>query len=304
MLGEVTRSLLSTPPSLPAKLHYDERGSQFFEEICEQPEYTLTRTEIEILRTHGASMADAIGPNAAIIEPGSGAGIKIQLLINALEDCAGYIPSDISDTMLAQAAARFAEQFPGLPVQPLHADFMQPIELPDEAKLGDRRVVYFPGSTIGNFGDDAQRSVLRLFADLAGDGGALLVGFDLVKAVTLMERAYNDAAGVTAEFNLNMIDRLRSEFGIDIDRDDFEFQASWYDDRQAIVSHLHALRDVTIPLGDAELRLKRGDRIQTEESHKYTDGRIADLAAASGLNVDQQWRDSGEQFAVVMLSKP
>ncbi|MEO0854449.1 MAG: L-histidine N(alpha)-methyltransferase, partial [Cyanobacteria bacterium J06648_11] len=215
---------MSDPPFLPAKLHYDERGSELFEEICEQPEYGLTRTELAILKTHGDAIATRIGRKAAVIEPGSGASLKTELLIEALDACAGYIPSDISDSMLEAASSRFADRFPGLPIQPLHADFMQPIELPPEAMLGDSRVVFFPGSTIGNFGPEAQSLVLKSFANLAGDNGLLLVGFDLVKPVPLMERAYNDAAGVTAEFNLNMLDRLRVEFDVEVSRDDFDIE--------------------------------------------------------------------------------
>lgn len=294
---------MSDPPFLPAKLHYDERGSQLFEEICAQPEYGLTRTELAILSTHGRAIATRIGPNAAVVEPGSGASLKTELLIDALDACAGYIPSDISDSMLSAASSRFAERFPNLPIQPLHADFMQPIELPPEATPGDRRVVFFPGSTIGNFGPAAQTTVLKSFADLAGEDGVLLVGFDLVKPVALMERAYNDAAGVTAEFNLNMLDRLRSEFGIDVNRDDFEFNAGWNPERQAIVSHLHALRPVRIALAYEVLSLARGDRIQTEESHKYTTARIETLATSAGLHLVERWCDDQEHFAVVLLKR-
>ncbi len=248
-------------------------------------------------------MADAIGPKAAVIEPGSGASLKTELLIDALESCAGYIPSDISDTMLAIASKRFAERFPGLPIRPLHADFMQDIDLPEDARLGARRVVYFPGSTVGNFGNRAQRDVLGRFKRLAGEGGCLLVGFDRVKAVSRMEAAYNDAAGVTADFNLNMIERLNTEFGVKLDRSDFEFNASWDPDRQAIVSHLTALRPIRAEINGRVFRLETGQRIQTEESHKYTPERISELAASCGLGIDRVWCDGDEDFAVVLLSR-
>ena len=303
LLEEITRSLLSAPPFLPAKLHYDERGSELFEEICRQPEYAVTRTEISILKSHASAIAAAIGPNAAVIEPGSGASVKSELLIQSLDACAGYIPSDISDTMLERASSRFAGRFPGLPIRPLHADFMQPIELPQEARLGDRRVVYFPGSTIGNFDQSDQHGVLERFSMLAGEDGLLLVGFDLVKDIPQMERAYNDAAGVTAEFNLNVIDRLGSDFDIGIDREDFEFLAEWNDDLQAIVSYLYTLREVRIELPGGTLALHRGDRIRTEESHKYTSERIERLASKCRLRVVDEWRDANDHFAVVLLSR-
>ncbi|MEM9661208.1 MAG: L-histidine N(alpha)-methyltransferase [Planctomycetota bacterium] len=298
----MTRSLMNDPPFLPAKLHYDERGSELFEEICEQPEYGLTRTEAGIMRDNAAAIADAIGPDAAVIEPGSGASIKTELLIDALDRCAGYIPSDISDTMLAHASERFADRFPGLPIRPLHADFMQPIRLPDDSQLGTRRVVYFPGSTIGNFGPAAQRQVMKSFKTLAGDSGCLLVGFDLVKPVTLMERAYNDAAGVTAAFNLNMIDRLQRDFGLDFQSEDFEFDARWNPERQAVVSHVRAVTDIAVEIGNHTFTLRKGGTIRTEESHKYTGDRIAALAESCGLVVSEQWHDGDEGFAVVMLS--
>lgn len=300
--SEIIATLTAPAPSIPAKLHYDERGSELFEEICEQPEYYLTRSEIAILEAHGESIGRAVGPGAAVVEPGSGASIKTELLMRSLPECAAYVPSDISEVMLEEAAQRVSDRFPELPVIAVHADFVAGIDLPSEAQLGRRRLVYFPGSTIGNFDPDMQQAVLRGFAKLAGDDGACLIGYDRVKDISRLEAAYNDAAGVTAEFNLNMVDRLATEFDFGVSRDDFEFVAEWDEDRSAVVSHVVALRDVTIGYEGGEVRVPRGSRIRTEESHKYTPARFASLAESVGLRVDHTWCDANEDFAVALLS--
>lgn len=300
---EIIAGLRSESPWLPAKLHYDERGSELFEQICEQPEYYVTRTELAILESHAAEIADTIGPRASVIEPGSGASLKTELLIDALDECAGYLPIDISDSILTIASERFIERFPDLVVTPVHADFMSEVEFPESVPLGDTPVVYFPGSTIGNFDPEDQQRVLASFARMAGAKGCLLVGFDRVKEVSRLEAAYDDAAGVTAEFNLNVLYRLRDEFDIDVPVEDFEFRSRWNEDRQAIVSLVVATRPVTIDLDGEQLSLDKGDSIRTEESHKYTPERIERLASSCGLAVRATWCDEAEDFAVVLLSR-
>lgn len=303
MLGLIEHGLFADRPSLPAMLHYDERGSDLFEEICEQPEYSITRTETEIMRSHIGSIADAIGPGTAVVEPGSGASLKTEILLGGLESCAAYVPIDISDAMLQLAADRVNERFPEIPVIGVHADFTKPVSFPDEADLGRRRLVYFPGSTLGNFDAATQRDVLRSFREDAGPDGMLLLGVDLVKPVADLEAAYNDLAGVTAEFNFNVIDRLRDESGFTIDRDWFRFEARWDADRQAIVSWLIAERDATVigPNGQ-ELALTAGNAIHMEESHKYSDARIEPLAESAGLRVHRRWSDPAESFGVYLLT--
>lgn len=296
---EVVAGLRADPPELPAKLHYDARGSDLFEQICELPEYDLARVEASIMIEHAREIAHTIGPGALLIEPGAGACIKTQILLESLADCAGFVPIEISGEMLEATVARVAAVRPDLNVTPVHGDFTRYV-LPQE---GDetRRVIYFPGSTIGNFTEQGQRCLLDHFRRSSGDDGLLLIGFDMVRPVGVMEAAYNDLAGVTAEFNFNVIDRLRSEFGLDIDRHWFEFSAEWDDERQAVLSHLHALREIAFDLDGEPFRLQAGGRILMEESHKYTRDRIHRLASCSGLTVLREWTDRHGVFTVALL---
>ncbi|MEM1072152.1 MAG: L-histidine N(alpha)-methyltransferase [Planctomycetota bacterium] len=301
-LRDEVLGLLGAPtPSLPAKLHYDERGSELFEEICDQPEYTLTRDEIALMREHAGAISGEVGPGVTVLEPGSGASVKTSLLLGALEDCAGYIPIEISHAALEAASARIAESFPDLAVMPIHADFTQPFRL-EHLELPDAdRLVYFPGSSMGNFTPEMQTTVLASFAQLAGMNGALLVGFDLVKGIAAMEAAYNDIAGVTAAFNLNMIDRLSNEFDLPVKRTWFRFESGWDETRQAIVSYVVPDRAIAFEAGGHTVRLAKGTRIQTEESHKYTPDRITSLASSAGLSVDASWINRQTSFAVCLL---
>ncbi|MGP1272585.1 MAG: L-histidine N(alpha)-methyltransferase [Phycisphaerales bacterium] len=298
---EVWEGLKADRPSIPAKLHYDERGSELFEEICDTPEYYITRTETGIMTEYAGEMAGEIGAEASVVEPGSGASTKTEVLLESIERCAAYVPIDISDTMLRSASERVNRRFPQIPVIAVHADFTEEMDLPAEAARGQRRLVYFPGSTIGNFPVDRQPGLLASFARLAGNDGALLIGFDLVKAVAEMEAAYNDLAGVTAEFNLNMIDRLRDELGMTIDREWFEFSATWDPDRGAIVSSLRATRDATIRSGEESVLIREGQFIETEESHKYSLDRFVGMASSAGLRTHRVWTDRQDRFAVAML---
>jgi dimethylhistidine N-methyltransferase len=296
---EVIAGLRAKPPELPAKLHYDARGSALFEQICELPEYDLARVEASIMIEHAPEIALAIGPGAMLIEPGAGACIKTQILLESLADCAGFVPIEISGEMLEATVARVAAVRPDLHVTPVHGDFTRYVlpESGDEA----RRVIYFPGSTIGNFTEQGQRCLLDHFSRSSGPGGLLLIGFDMVRPIGVMEAAYNDLAGVTAEFNFNVIDRLRGEFGLAIDRDWFEFSAEWDDERQAVLSYLHALRDVQFDLEGEPFRLPQGGRILMEESHKYTRERIHGLAADAGLSVLREWTDRHATFTVALM---
>jgi dimethylhistidine N-methyltransferase len=300
--AEIVASLSAQAPWLPAKLHYDARGCALFQEICAQPEYDLARLELEIMRRHAGAVADRIGPGVGVIEPGTGDGQKTELLLAALAGCRGYMPIDIGRETLLQTAGRLHARFPDLPVIPLHADFTEPLDLPEPASGWSPRLVYFPGSTIGNMSEPCQVELLASLLRTAGPGGKLLVGFDLLRPVPAMLEAYDDAAGVTAEFNLNVIDRLAGEFGLAIDRAWFEFFPTWDPQRQAVMSWLHALRPVDVDLGTGRLRLAPGERILMEESHKYSAERIRMLAGRAGLSIDHVWNDPGQRFAVVLLS--
>lgn len=301
-LAQVAAGLAESPPRISSTWFYDRRGSALFEQICVQPEYYLTRTELGILRVHAVEMAEALGRRVALVEPGSGASAKTRLLLEALEEPVAYVPVDISRWPLAAAAHGLRESHPRLRVHPVCADFTVPFEVPLLARRGARRtVVYFPGSTLGNFDHETSVTLLSRFAQVAGPDGALLVGLDTVKSPTIIERAYDDAAGVTAAFNLNALRHLNRELGTSFDLTAFEHRAPWVASHERIEMHLVARRDVTFAAGSATFELRRGEHLLTEYSHKYTPGSIAKLAAAAGLVVRRTWSDPCGWFRVLLL---
>src|SRR5438132_8243731 len=222
---EVLRGLSKSPRQLPCKYFYDERGAQLFQQICELPEYYITRTELQILRLHGAEMAKALGPQIELVGLGTGAGTKTRILLEELKDPRVYVPIDISKEQLEKSSARFREMFPALQVLPVCADYLEPFELPLPRHLSSRSVVYFPGSTIGNFEPDAASEFLTRLAYLDGAGGGLLIGVDLQKDQHILEAAYNDSAGVTAEFNKNLLTRANRELGANFKLERWQHQA-------------------------------------------------------------------------------
>src|SRR4051812_32693115 len=205
---EIIRGLSAQPRKLPCKFFYDEQGAKLFQKICELPEYYITRTELQILRIHGAEIAERLGPQIELIGLGTGAGTKTRILLDELKDPAVYIPIDISNEQLERSSARFRKLFPRLEILPIAADYLKPFELPLPRKPSARSVVYFPGSTLGNFEPPDATQFLHRLAELAGPGGGLLIGIDLQKDPRVIEAAYNDSAGVTAAFNLNLLKRF------------------------------------------------------------------------------------------------
>lgn len=301
-LGEVLAGLRESPRRISPIWFYDRRGSALFERICQLPEYYPTRTELAIMRAHAGEMAEAIGPGVALIEPGSGASLKTRLLLDALAKAQAYVPVDISREPLLNAARRLRRDYPALHVEPLCADFTQPIDVPASALwAARRRVVYFPGSTLGNFTHDEAVGLLRRMRDLAGLEGAILLGLDRVKPVPLLERAYDDAAGVTAAFNLNALRHLNRELGANFDLTAFEHRAPWVADGSRIEMHLVAKRDAAFTVGGERFTLAQGDHLLTEYSHKYTPADAAGLAARAGLAVRRSWSDLRDWFSVFLL---
>lgn len=290
------------PPRLSPIWFYDERGSTLFERICEQPEYYLTRVELGIMRAQAADIAAALGRDVVVIEPGSGASVKTGLLLDALEAPAAYVPIDISREHLLAAARRLQRERPWLRVLPVCADFTARLSMPILPGSGSRRrVVYFPGSTLGNFARDEAVALLRRLASLAGPGGAVLLGLDLVKPASILERAYDDAAGVTAAFNLNALRHINRELGATFDLAAFDHRAPWVPEHERIEMHLVARRELAFEVGPASFRLGRGDYLLTEYSHKYTQASAADIAAAAGLVVRRGWSDERGWFGVLLL---
>jgi len=295
---EVLRSLSKTPRELPCKFFYDEHGAQLFRQICELPEYYITRTEIEILRLHGAEIAAALGPQIELIGLGTGAGTKTRILLEELREPRVYVPIDISKEQLEKSAARFRKMFPELQVLPVAADYLEPFELPLPRHLSARSVIYFPGSTIGNFEPDAAGEFLTRLVDLAGDGGGLLIGVDLQKDRHVLEAAYNDSASVTAQFNKNLLARINRELDGDFDLAHWQHYAIYNPAEGRIELYLISEIDQTARIGEKRFRFRAGEKILTEYSYKHTIGGFITLARQAGFHFEQIWTDDARLFGV------
>jgi len=295
---EVLAGLSKSPRQLPCKFFYDERGAQLFQQICDLPEYYITRTEIEILRLHGADMVKALGPQIELIGLGTGAGTKARILLEELRDPLVYVPIDISKEQLEKSSARFREMFPGLQILPICADYLEPFELPLPRHLSSRSVIYFPGSTIGNFEPEAASEFLARLVELAGDGGGLLIGVDLQKDRHVLERAYNDRAGVTAQFNLNLLERVNRELGADFDLDQWRHRAIYNSSAGRIEMYLFSDIDQFVHFDEQKFHFRRGEKITTEYSYKYAPEEFAALAGKVGFEFVRMWTDDARLFGV------
>lgn len=298
---DVLAGLRRSPRSIPSKYLYDERGSQLFERICELEEYYPTRTELAITRKHLTEIADCLGPRCLLVEYGSGSSLKTRILLDRLEDPAGYVPIDISREHLARSAAELDAAYPNLDVLPVCADYTGDYDLPRPRRPARHVVVYFPGSTIGNFTPPAARDFLAHVAEVCGPGGGLLIGVDLVKDRETLERAYDDAEGVTAAFNRNLLARANRELGADFDLDAFAHVALWNGELGRIEMHLESLRDQEVRVAGERLRFRAGERIHTENSYKYELEQFAALAGSAGLGLVEVWTDPERLFSVQYL---
>ncbi|MGD8728303.1 MAG: L-histidine N(alpha)-methyltransferase [Gemmatimonadota bacterium] len=301
MLDEVVEGLSSQPKTLPSKYFYDEAGSKLFDEITELDEYYLTRTETGIMQRCASEIAEEIGPGALIVEPGSGSSVKTRILLDHVDAPAGYVPVDISGDYLVDAAEKLCREHPGLSVLPLVADFTEPMALPSPPTPPRRTVVYFPGSTIGNFPVLEATRLLKRLRSLVGPEGAVLIGFDLAKDVDVLEAAYDDARGVTARFNLNVLAHINSELDADFDLDAFEHRAPFNAAAARIEMYLVSRRAQRVHVDGHCFTFARGEPILTEYSHKYTLESFADLAGAAGLVARRTWTDPDHLFCVQML---
>jgi len=295
---DVLAGLAAPIPAIPARWLYDRRGSELFEKITELPEYYPTRIETALLQRYSKSVAEMTGRGDAVVEFGSGSSTKTPVLLEAVEPAA-YVPIDISGDFLRQSAAELKQHFPLLPVYPVEADFMRPIVLPREVrdvpKLG-----FFPGSTIGNMVPRTAVDLLRAMRDTLGEGAFLLIGMDRIKDEQVLLRAYGDAQGITAEFNLNLLHRINEELGADIPVERFRHRAIWNDRMGRIEMHLEATGDVTFSIDGTSFAFKAGETIHTENSHKYglRDARL--LLRAAGWAVAKEWTDPEDQFAILL----
>lgn len=297
--AEVLAGLHASPKSIHCKYFYDERGSQIFDRICTLDEYYPTRTELAIMERHGAAMAARLGADVLLVELGAGSTVKVRHLLDHLEDPFAFVPVDISLDHLAKAAARLVEDYPTLRVVPVSADYTTEFELPEDLETADaRRVVYFPGSTIGNFSPEEAHDLLDRAAAFVGPGGGLLIGVDLRKSAEVLEAAYDDAEGVTAEFNFNLLRRFNRELDADFDLDGFDYEARWNDEDSRVEMFLVSRRDQEARIAGETVRFAAGERIGTEHSHKFTIDGFARLAARSGYRPVEVWTDSDELFSV------
>ena len=297
-LTELIEGLSQPQKTISPKYFYDENGSQLFEQITELPEYYLTDAELEIMRERVDEMATLIGKQASLIEFGSGSSLKTRILLEHLDELAAYVPVDISEDHLYASAMSIRGEFPDVPVHPVVADFTKSFQLPTPDVMPVKNVVYFPGSTIGNFEYEDALELLRVMHAEAGEGGALLIGVDLQKDSDIIDAAYNDPQGVTAEFNLNMLRHLNNEFDANFDLDAFEHRAEYDEDEGRVVLELVSQEDQTFEVGDAEFDIAEGEAILTEYSHKYTLDGFAGMARKAGFEVAHVWTDAEGLFSV------
>jgi len=296
--ADVLEGLGTLPKAIPARWLYDDAGSQLFEDITQIPEYYPTRAETEILKTRAEEFAAMIGPGRAVVEFGSGSSVKTPLLLSAI-DPASYVPLDIAGDFLRAAAADLAEKFPGLPVYPVEADFMRRVELPaevaDQPKLG-----FFPGSTIGNMVARTAVDLLRSMRETLGTGARLLIGMDLIKDEDVLVAAYDDAGGVTAQFNHNLAARINRELEGDIPLEKLRHEARWNDEYARVEMHLVAQENIAFTVSGGAFGMEKGETIHTENSHKFNRRTSNMLLLAGGWEPVARWLDAQERFSMIL----
>lgn len=299
--SDVVGGLQASPKRVPAKYFYDADGSQLFEHITDLPEYYPTRCEMNILREHTDDIAALIPDGAALLEFGSGSNKKVRILLQAAPQLGCYVPVDICREMVEQEAAELAPDFPQLKVLPVAADFTQAFPLPDEAKAAPLRVGFFPGSTIGNFEPHEAAGFLRHAGKILGPGARLIVGVDLIKPAEVLNAAYNDAAGVTARFNLNLLKRINRELGGNFDLGCFEHHAFYNRERHRVEMHLASLKRQKAKVAGETIEFRAGETIHTENSYKYSTEKLTALARGAGWRPLAGWSDERCYFSIHTL---
>lgn len=302
MTEEIIRNLLQSPKSLPSKFFYDRCGSELFEKITQLNEYYLTDTEISILKGNLASITEAIGEKAVLVEPGSGSSKKTRLLLDHLRNPVAYVPVEISEEYLTDVATDLQREYPSLLIKPVHADYTHAFELPPIERDYQRLVIFYPGSTIGNFDPEDARTFLKSLSTILEPGGGLLIGVDLQKDKGVLERAYNDDKGITAAFNKNILVRLNREVGTDFDPEAFRHIAFYNEEKNRIEMHLESLREQTVHLNDHRFHFRKGETIHTENSYKYSLESFQRLVKDI-YRVEQVWTDDRQYFSLQFLAK-
>jgi L-histidine Nalpha-methyltransferase len=301
LLAEVLDGLQKPQKELPCKLFYDEKGSALFDQICELEEYYLTRTEMAIMNEYIDEISTLLGKKCLLIEFGSGSSIKIRLLLDHLEEPAAYVPIDISAEHLMKSVTTLAEDYPQVKIVPVFADYTQPFDLPPLHFPWSHKVMYYPGSSIGNFTSEEARDFLKRIAKLSGKGGGLLIGVDLKKDRNTLEAAYNDKKGITAAFNLNMLERLNRELGADFHLDQWRHYAFYNSDKGRMEIYLISRKNQYAHLNDTPIFFKKGEAVLTEYSYKYTLEEFEQLASGV-FRVERVWTDKHGKFSMQYLS--
>jgi len=300
-LDDVLTGLARSPKALSPKYFYDARGCELFEAICELPEYYPTRTEMALMADCAGEIATRLGTGGLLIEFGSGAGVKTVTMLRALQPAA-YVPVDIAAEALHGATARLGTEFPQLPIIAVCADYMRQLQVAELSPYaGCRRIIYFPGSTIGNLTPEEAQSFLVRARGLAGKNGAMVVGVDLKKDPEVLHAAYNDAQGVTAEFNLNLLRRINRELAADFDLAQFRHVAFYNAAAGRIEMHLESLQSQMVTVSGRGFAFGAGERLHTENSYKYSEEGFRALARATGFSPEQVWVDAGRRFSVHLL---
>ncbi|MFC2041317.1 L-histidine N(alpha)-methyltransferase [Chloroflexota bacterium] len=300
-LGEVLSGLHNPQKELPSKYFYDERGSRLFERICEMEEYYIPGIEASIMQAHIREMAELIGPHVLLIEYGSGNCEKVRFLLNHLHNPVAYVPIDISREQLLQVTKELDSEYPKLEVHPVCADYLSSFDLPAPKRPTERVVVYFPGSTIGNFDPLPAKNFLEHVSGVCRPGGALLIGVDLKKDPAVLHSAYNDKEGITAAFNLNLLERINRELDCDFQLEWFQHYAFYNPWESRVEMHLVSLRDQAVHLNGETIPFARGESIWTESSYKYSFAEFERMAAAAGFGVERVWTDERQWFSVQYL---
>lgn len=300
-LKDVLTGFSKTPKSLPPKWFYDDIGAKLFEDICELPEYYLTRTERKILESAAAEIVAALGEDTVLVEFGSGSMSKVRIILDQFTTPKEFVAVDISVEQLAEAAKEIESAYPGLRVFSIAADFTQPFDLPADLDASLRRCVFFPGSTIGNFNPQDAKALLAHMRTAAGPKGRLLIGFDLKKDAAVLEAAYDDAAGVTAAFNKNVLARINRELGGDVNLDAFEHVAFYNNADGRIEMHLKSVGTQSCSIDGHTFHFTDGESIHTENSYKYAIREFEQLAATAGFGLAETWTDSDGKFALLLF---
>ncbi len=295
----VVEGLSSDTKSIPPKFFYDVRGSELFDEICEQPEYYPPTVERKMLENLSPEIATLVGKGRIIVEPGAGSGEKFRILADNLEPTA-FVPMDISCAYVKDAAHKLAAEYPGLEVHAVCVDFTHSLPIPDSVP-DNQRLVFFPGSSLGNFEPDEAEEFLRLCRTTAGADGMMLIGVDTKKDHEVLHAAYNDAAGITAAFNLNLIHRIRGELEADIDPDSFEHHAFYNGDLGRIEMHLVSRHAQRVRVNGHTFDFDKGESLHTESSYKYSPDEFIRMASRAGFRLVRHWLDEDRRFALYLL---